>query len=138
MLLEFAAANDGGGQQGGSGPQGGGGAPAGQRTYNWRDKVTIALSVSELGALFADPSKPHSFFHDPGMGTGAQGATTKSLKVNPADDGGLYFNASQQQQGRPSASVSVRLSDAEFYVLRRLGDYAIPRLLGVDYVFSTT
>ena len=84
MLLEFAPA-------------------VGQRRYDWSRKQTILLSPLELVEL---PETLHlgrgvSFFHDPGMGTGRQGETTKSLKAEPMPDGsgGIFLNMATTAPG---------------------------------------
>lgn len=49
----------------------------GTRSYDWQNKITFALSVSEMASIFMVPgalsTKGVSCFHDPGMQTDTQG-----------------------------------------------------------------
>ena len=84
MLLEFAPA-------------------VGQRQYDWSRKQTILLSPLELVELTEalHLGRGVNFFHDPGMGTGRQGETTKSLKAEPMPDGsgGIFLNMATTAPG---------------------------------------
>ena len=44
---------------------GSGSAQNGQTYYVWADKITWGMSVDELGAWLADPTRRHTFQHDP-------------------------------------------------------------------------
>ncbi|GBF95771.1 hypothetical protein Rsub_08207 [Raphidocelis subcapitata] len=120
LLLEFAAST-------------------GERSYGWDQKVSMAMSATELGQIFSDPSQEHSFFHDPNMmDASAKGTVSKSLRWSAAPDGRGYFvNVSTGGSGGGKAGVSVSLSKAEYYVFETLGRYAIPYMLGIDMVFAT-
>jgi hypothetical protein len=69
---------------------------------------------------------------------GKQGTLVKTLKWSRAPDGNAYFiNASVKDTGNNiNNSVSVSLTNSEFYTFKRLVDYAIPYLLGWDALFS--
>ncbi len=56
LLLELAQANFGTGT-----------AP-GERSYNWANKLTFALSAGELGSIVAGRPIPFDTLHDPGKG----------------------------------------------------------------------
>jgi hypothetical protein len=70
---------------------------------------------------------------------GKAGSLVKTLKWSRAPDGNAYLlNASvNDTANNVHNSVSVSLTPAEFYVLKRLVDYAIPYMLGWDAVFNT-
>jgi hypothetical protein len=38
-----------------------------QRAYDWNNKVTWGMGVSELSTILASPNQQHDFFHDPGV-----------------------------------------------------------------------
>ena len=121
MLLEFAPA-------------------VGQRQYDWSRKQTILLSPLELVELTEalHLGRGVNFFHDPGMGTGRQGETTKSLKAEPMPDGsgGIFLNMATTAPGGKGGRASVAVSFAEFAALRHLSAFLVPRLMGFAEVFE--
>lgn len=72
---------------------------------------------------------------------GREGTKVKTFKWSMAPDGGAYFiNASMtdKTEGQDKkASASVSLTQAEFYVLRRLVDHCMPSLFGFDVAISS-
>lgn len=53
-------------------------APAsGPRAYDWGQKISLAMSATELGAIFAAPDAAHEFFHDPVRAPGGGGLRGK-------------------------------------------------------------
>jgi hypothetical protein len=116
-------------------------APAvGQRQYDWSRKQTILLSPLELAELTEalHLGRGVNFFHDPGMGTGRQGETTKSLKAEPMPDGsgGIFLNMATTAPGGKGGRASVAVSFAEFAALRHLSAFLVPRLMGFAEVFE--
>ena len=104
------------------------------RSYNWRDKVVMSLSVSEIGDLLAFSSLPAvaeiKFFHDPQLGTEAAGETRKELLVRRAGAGkGYYFNLAVNMKGAGKSQVQVPVSDGEMAVLVELCRQSLPQLL---------
>eukprot|EP00882_Tetradesmus_deserticola_P016638 GHRQ01017778.1.p1 GENE.GHRQ01017778.1~~GHRQ01017778.1.p1 ORF type:complete len:139 (-),score=24.43 GHRQ01017778.1:1034-1450(-) len=70
---------------------------------------------------------------------GREGTVVKTLKWSRAPDGRAYFiNASVSDKANGiNNSVSVSLTNAEFYTFKRLADYSIPYMLGWDTMFNT-
>ena len=104
------------------------------RAYNWRDKVVMSLSVTEIGDLLAFSSLPAvaeiKFFHDPQLGTEAAGETRKELIIKRAGMGkGYYFNLSVNMKGAGKSVVQVPVSDGEMAVLVELCKQSVPQLL---------
>ena len=64
MLMSFARRLPGSGS---------GAGQYGNRAYGWADKTTFGMSVNEICAWLADHTRRHTFLHDPGKCTGAQG-----------------------------------------------------------------
>ncbi|GLI64103.1 hypothetical protein VaNZ11_007277 [Volvox africanus] len=129
MLLEFASANP--GQQANGGPPPAGGI---NRTYNWTNKVSFALSPVELGNILAGDAIGTEtglvMFHDPAK-TGKVGEPVKRLTLKQMKDGAISFSLSAGHD-----NISVPVTKGEFEVLKSLAQFAIPRLLGFDVVFQ--
>ncbi|KXZ44322.1 hypothetical protein GPECTOR_69g415 [Gonium pectorale] len=127
MLLEFANANP----SPAGAPQTAG---ATNRTYNWGSKMVFALSANELGNILSGEvdkaERGITLWHDPAK-LGKQ-EPKKKLSINRLPDGALQF-----QVGNGTESVSVPVSKAEFEVFKSIANYAIPRLLGFNELFSS-
>ena len=104
------------------------------RAYNWRDKVVLFLSVTEIGDLLAFSTLPAvadiKFFHDPQLGTEAAGEVRKELVIKRAGAGkGYYFNLAVNMKGAGKSLVQVPVSDGEMAVLVELCRQSLPQLL---------
>jgi len=104
------------------------------RAYNWRDKVAMNLSITEIGDLLAFTSLPAvadiKFYHDPQLGTEAAGETRKELVVKRASAGkGYYFNLGVSVKAAGKSSIQVPVSDGEMAVLVELCKQSLPQLL---------
>ncbi|KAG2435106.1 hypothetical protein HXX76_007191 [Chlamydomonas incerta] len=130
MLLEFATAN--------AAAAGAGNGPAGNvnRTYNWSNKVTFALSPVELGNILAGDAvaseKGLVLWHDPAK-LGKTGEAMKKLSLKQLPDGNISFNMNAGPE-----NISVPVTKGEFEVIKSVAQFAIPRLLGFDAVFSSS
>jgi hypothetical protein len=63
----------------------------------------------------------------------------KQLSIAPApgEGGGYFINVSENVKSSNSRKqVSVSLTAAEFFVIKRIGEFAIPYLLGFDLLLS--
>ena len=121
------------------------------RQYDWSNKSSFMLSATEAAEL-ADRMAANagcSFFHDPGAGTSARGATNKKFVVEPMPDGsgGLFVNVSVTSKsggggGGDGAGAksfhSVPVSYGESAAIRHLIVYLVPRLMGFDELFSAS
>jgi hypothetical protein len=100
-------------------------APAtGQNKYTWEDKITLALSVTDMGKIvhFFSTGKDLSIMHDPGAKTEKQGAVKKYLNLSSPKgllEGGAMLQLSQTA-GEERLSHTVPLSPDECIVMRQL------------------
>lgn len=60
----------------------------GPRSYDWDNKVVVALNEHEIGDLFLCLTRgtPIEFFHDKNLGKPDQGKFTKKVTFRPTDD----------------------------------------------------
>ncbi|GAB4819044.1 hypothetical protein N2152v2_006090 [Parachlorella kessleri] len=111
----------------------------GEKNYDWENKGTFALSALECAEVLEalESGRDRSFYHDPSKGSNDEGQVSKSFKLSPARDQGFFLNLGVKDNvaGR-NASYGTALSAAEARVMRRLMDFAIPRLLGFDEMFA--
>lgn len=107
---------------------------AGEQRYEWKQKITLALSVEEvtnlaLAAKLASQgklTKPLSFYHDPAKSTRATGAA-KMLSLLQTDGGKSPAFLSAKQGDR---KISVPLSHGDLFRLERLLPIVAAGLLG--------
>ena len=100
----------------------------GERSYNWAQKKTFALSPTEMGELIAQPAQGQQvqFYHEP-LG-GQQGGTGKTFRSDPTKDGnGFFFSLTDKND-----KVLVPVTMGEFVVIRQLMQHAIPYLVAFD------
>lgn len=95
----------------------------GEKSYDWKSKITFAFGINDLTQFFNDPSSPRwgSFYHD-NDGTG------KKLTLSPGE--GKYAGTFMMSLSSGDSRVSVSLSSGEFQVLGRLFTAALPKMLG--------
>ena len=95
----------------------------GEKSYDWKSKITFAFGINDLTQFFNDPSSPRwgSFYHD-NDGTG------KKLAISPGE--GKYAGTFMMSLSSGDSRVSVSLSSGEFQVLGRLFTAALPKMLG--------
>ena len=99
-------------------------APAqGEKSYDWRSKITFAFGINDMTQFFDDPSssKWGNFFHQ-------NDGTNKKLQLTPGE--GRYEGTFMMSLSSGESHVSVSLSAGEFQVLGRLFSAALPRMLG--------
>jgi len=132
LFLEFAAALPGSGV---------GTTRYGTRSYGWADKLTWGWSVNEICTVLMDPHKNHKFLHDPNKRGPNEGSVIKELTICPAligDEGDFMFDIRERVQASGvEKHVSVSVTRAEFFAIRRIGEFAIPYLLGIDLSLTT-
>ncbi|KAF5835724.1 whirly transcription factor-domain-containing protein [Dunaliella salina] len=113
----------------------------GNRNYDWGNKLTISLNVTELAQLSELPvNGTMMVYHDPDKNTPQENTRGKKLQISPTPqaDGSFFFSisgrgANGQQQ------VSVPVAPPEMKVLRCSAEFLIPRLMGFDeMLFSTS
>ena len=100
----------------------------GERSYNWAQKKTFALSATEMGELIAQPGlgQQVQFYHEP-LG-GQQGGGGKTFRSDPTKDGaGFFFSLTDKND-----KVLVPVTMGEFVVIKQLMQHAIPYLVAFD------
>ena len=131
LRLEFAPASD-----SAPTPQ-----PAGAttRAYQWGSKVTLQLSVTEVGELLAfsgySTATEVKFFHDPALGGEGEGEVRKELVVKRNPPGkGYYFNCTVSVKASGKQTVMIPVSDGEFEVLVTLCRQLLPSMLAMGHL----
>ncbi len=102
----------------------------GPNQYDWEHKITMALSVTDMGKLlgFFATQQELKIMHDPGAKTDSQGAVKKFLNfVSPNGilGGGCIVTCTMSSGGQ-NISHKVPMSTDECLVLKRLVEQAIP------------
>lgn len=101
--------------------------------YDWENKITIALSVNDLGKILVAlrTGEEMKLMHDPGAKSESAGSVQKHLKFSSPNGtaSGCIINASMVA-GDVTKSHMVPLSGDELVVLGTLIQAAIPRALG--------
>lgn len=111
-------------------------SPSGKNSYDWDQKVNIALSITDMSKLVLGltTGRKVEILHDPGMRTQAQGAVIKRLGLESPkgiQEGGAILTASQTI-GQDTVRHTVPLSPDECLAMRTLLMAAIPRALAWD------
>lgn len=100
-------------------------APAvGSNKYDWEQKITFALSVTDMGKIihFLTTGKDCSIMHDPGAKTEKQGTVKKFLNLTSPKgilEAGCMLQLSQTS-GNEKISHTVPLTPDECLVVRQL------------------
>ena len=102
---------------------------AGDKSYNWGEKITFAIGMSDLCNLFNNPDLPQKLIHQmPGSDT------TKTLEFIPGEGkySGTYMMklGSKNKNSDSYHNVAVPISNGEYTVLLRLFMAAAPKLIG--------
>jgi hypothetical protein len=95
----------------------------------WKDHVNFGLSPSECGELInaCDGRERASFYHDLGNGS------TKTFACSPTpDEKAFFFNVEANGKDR----IFLPISFGEYYVIKQLINFSLPRLLGFDAAFG--
>lgn len=95
----------------------------------WKDHVNFGLSPSECGELInaCDSRERASFYHDLGNGS------TKTFACSPTpDEKAFFFNVEASGKDR----IFLPISFGEYYVIKQLINFSLPRLLGFDAAFG--
>jgi len=115
------------------------------KSYDWTGSEMITLSVNELGDLlsfFQDKSASEmKVYHDPGLGSQAQGQVRKELVIKRIGAGkpGYFFNFSvtgSDRGGSPSSQqrrMSIAVSEGESQVMQSIIQQAIPAMLALNF-----
>ena len=106
----------------------------GDNQYDWEQKVTVALSVTDMGKLTIGlkTGKETKLMHDPGAKTERAGVTSKHITLTSPDgvmSRGCMLQVSQKT-GDTRKSHTIPLSPDECLVLGTLLTTAIPKALG--------
>ncbi len=101
----------------------------GERSYDWSNKISFAIGMSDLTSIFENPESPPALIHSmPGSNT------TKKLEFQPGEGryaGTFRLVVSEFSKDKSvNKTVMVPCSSGEFTVLLRLFMAAAPKFLG--------
>lgn len=101
----------------------------GEKSYDWREKISFAIGMSDLTTIFENPDSPAALIHTmPGSNT------TKKLEFQPGEGryAGTYkLMCSEFSRDKSvNKTVMVPISGGEYTVLLRLFMAAAPKFLG--------
>jgi hypothetical protein len=107
--------------------------PLGSNKYDWDKKITMALSVTDMGKIVhhLTSGKDCALTHDPGAKTDKQGEVKKYLNMSSPEgimDRGTMLRLSMDNAGE-KVNYTVPLSPDECMVVRQLMLTAIGRAL---------
>jgi len=132
LLLQFTPLNE------ASGPN--------QKKFAWNRSLVIALSATEIGSFLSDISDSISFVRNSNAASRVSGSysenqssmpeRTKSLQVNPVEEG-YFFNMTETKMGEQQ-KISVMVSKAEMETLKSLTSSVLPALVGWDVLGPNT
>ena len=101
----------------------------GEKSYDWTNKISFAIGMSDLTSIFENPDTPPALIHSmPGSDT------TKKLEFQPGEGryAGTYRIVCSEFSKNKSVSktIMVPISAGEYTVLLRLFMSAAPKFLG--------
>lgn len=103
-----------------------------ERRFDWENKITMKLSVDDLGrliALFQGKVNSIRLFHEPGKGEYESSKETKNTVLELVrSDRGYLLKLSQQSMDNIVSSVQVPISIHEGEIVRVLLEKAIIRI----------
>ncbi len=102
----------------------------GERKYDWKNKVTMALSEHEVAKVM-DGLKGNNqkFYHDPDKGRANEGQRAKTMNIDFAN-GKLFIHMSEKVRGEVNKIKAIPIEKEEASGLHTLLQTAIPRILG--------
>lgn len=112
-------------------------APAvGPNEYDWDQKITIALNLSDIATIlntFRAPPKPGDdgmkLYHDKGKGTNTEGQFITTMSIQRGNRGGFSFALGRTENGN-NRFVRIPVSDGEAIEIRILLEQAVKKILG--------
>lgn len=101
----------------------------GEKSYDWSNKISFAIGMSDLTSIFENPDAPASLIHSmPGSNT------TKKVEFQPGEGryAGTYrLMVSEFSRDKSvNKSVMVPISAGEYTVLLRLFMHSAPNFIG--------
>ena len=102
---------------------------SGDRSYNWTDKISFAIGVSDLCNWFTNPDTPPKLIHQM-----PDSPIVKTLECTPGEGkyaGTYMMRLSEKNKSSDSMkSVSVPISSGEYTILLRLFISSTQKLIG--------
>lgn len=102
---------------------------SGDKSYNWTNKITFALGMSDLCQIFDNPDKPPRLVH-----SSPSSGAMKNLEFVPGDGQytGTYMMkiGEKDQNTNDYKNVTVPIASGEYTVLLRLLMSAAPIMIG--------
>ncbi|XVF29796.1 hypothetical protein REPUB_Repub16aG0002000 [Reevesia pubescens] len=111
----------------------------GERKYDWEKRQNFALSPTEVGSLISMGAHDASeFFHDPSMKSSNAGQVSKKLYIKALDGGNGYMVSLTVTNNilKSNDRFNVPLTTAEFAVLKTACNFALPHIIGWDWLMN--
>ncbi|XP_022773575.1 single-stranded DNA-binding protein WHY2, mitochondrial [Durio zibethinus] len=111
----------------------------GERKYDWEKRQKFALSPTEVGSLISMGAHDGSeFFHDPSMKSSNAGQVSKKLYIKALDGGNGYMISLTVTNNilKSNERFNVPLTTAEFAVLKTACSFALPHIIGWDWLIN--
>ncbi|GMH37005.1 hypothetical protein BSKO_04878 [Bryopsis sp. KO-2023] len=108
----------------------------GERTYDWENKKTFAMSPVELATLLDEPTKPHEFIHDPNINASSRGSIIKVFQCTMAERGLFFKLRVKERDSTEEWSISIPVSNGEYKLFQIISAYTLPYLMGFDQVVN--
>ncbi|EOY16918.1 hypothetical protein QUC31_001250 [Theobroma cacao] len=109
----------------------------GERKYDWEKRQRFALSPTEVGSLISMGAHDVSeFFHDPSMLSSNAGQVSKKLYIKALDGGNGYMISLTVSNNilKSNERFNVPITTAEFAVLKTACSFALPHIIGWDWL----
>jgi hypothetical protein len=106
---------------------------SGRNTYDWKNKITVQLSIKDVGQLLVGltTGKQVTITHDPGAGTESKGRVVKVLSFSsPKGLSEGAFLSCSMKQNEEKLEHRVGLTPDEIIVMSELFKAIIPKALG--------
>ncbi|XVF63488.1 hypothetical protein PTKIN_Ptkin09bG0090600 [Pterospermum kingtungense] len=111
----------------------------GERKYDWEKRQKFALSPTEVGSLISmGPHDGSEFFHDPSMKSTNAGQVSKKLYIKALDGGNGYMISLTVTNNilKSTDRFNVPVTTAEFAVLKTACSFALPHIIGWDWLIN--
>ncbi|XWS24663.1 hypothetical protein CRYUN_Cryun27aG0002000 [Craigia yunnanensis] len=110
-----------------------------ERKYDWEKRQKFALSPTEVGSLISMGAHDVSeFFHDPSMKSSNAGQVSKKLYIKALDGGNGYMVSLTVTNNilKSNERFNVPVTTAEFAVLKTACSFALPHIIGWDWLIN--
>ena len=108
----------------------------GEKNYDWDNKIIFAVSAQEIANIEYNRLASANFndFEDEGYALthfpGQEKGRVKKLTIKPGKEGNGFFMNFYEKNGENTKSVSIILSNEEYFLFRELTLRTLPSLYG--------